>query len=158
MARVVFEPGGRCVEAEAGETLLQLSKKNGIGIKYSCDGAPSCVMCRVVVVAGDENLSPIERKEEDLIGTSYFITKNRLSCQARLTGSGEVRIDLTENQEVRGEKKKSQPYSAKSPGSRGAHGHSARPTAEKHKGERRQHSGAKKQREGRPASDPPSPA
>ena len=116
MPKVVFQPAGLAVEAQAGETLLQVSKRCGAGIKYSCDGAPSCAMCRIVVVAGEENLSPIERKEEDLIGTSYFITKNRLSCQARLVGEGEVRVDLTQNQESRGEKKRPTPAPGKGSG------------------------------------------
>lgn len=105
LPKVTFQPGDIEVEASEGDSLLQLAKKNDIKIIYSCDGAPSCAMCRVVVVSGEDGLNSIGRKEEDLIGTSYFITKQRLSCQAKITGEEDVVIDLTENQATKVEKK-----------------------------------------------------
>lgn len=105
MAKVKFMPVDKTVEANVGDSLLKISKNNDIGILYSCDGAPSCAMCRVSIVSGDENLSSIERKEEDLIGTSYFITKNRLSCQAKIVADGEVEVDITEHLERKETKK-----------------------------------------------------
>ncbi len=97
MPKIVIQPSGREVPAEIGDSLLDLSKQHGLGIQYSCDGVPNCGTCRVVVLSGWELLSPIERKEEDLIGTSHWLTRRRLSCQARFIADGSVVLDVSEH-------------------------------------------------------------
>lgn len=97
MPKLTVLPTQTTAEIQEGQTLLQASKTHDIGIKYSCDGAPSCAMCRVKIHAGEEFLSPIEQKETDLIGNTYFITKERLSCQAIVVGDGEITIDIQEH-------------------------------------------------------------
>ena len=51
-----------------------------------CVGRATCGLCRVKVLAGEEALSPINADEKKHLGNTYFITKLRLSCQARLVG------------------------------------------------------------------------
>ena len=56
-------------------------------------------MCRVVVEQGEDLLSPMERKETDLMGNTYFLTKQRLSCQAKIVEEGEIVLDISEHTE-----------------------------------------------------------
>jgi len=80
------------VSADIGDTLLEVSKRASSNIPYSCDGVPACARCKVIIVKGEEHLSTMEDKEENLMGNAYFITKERLACQTRIISDGDVEI------------------------------------------------------------------
>jgi hypothetical protein len=44
-------------------------------------------------MAGEEHLTPLGPPERKHLGNVYFITKLRLSCQARVSG-GEVTVEI----------------------------------------------------------------
>lgn len=71
------------VDAVAGELLTQAAYRAGVQIKQTCGGTPSCTDCKIVVKEGinDAFESP-EGAELRLLGNVYFITKERLACQA----------------------------------------------------------------------------
>jgi hypothetical protein len=48
-----------------------------------CAGKATCGLCRVKIVGGAALLSPFNADERKHLGNVYFITKQRLSCQAR---------------------------------------------------------------------------
>jgi 2Fe-2S ferredoxin len=85
MAKVTFLPDDLTVSAGDGESLFEIGRRNGVKISTSCAGKASCGLCRVVIVAGDEHLSAMGPLERRHLGNVYFITHQRLSCQARLT-------------------------------------------------------------------------
>jgi ferredoxin len=97
LAKIVFQPSGVEAEAKIGENLLKVAIRADVGLKYSCGGAPSCAMCKVVVKSGEELLSAQETKELDLLGNSYFITKKRLACQSKVLAEGEIVLDISEH-------------------------------------------------------------
>ncbi|MDA8793488.1 (2Fe-2S)-binding protein [Bacteriovoracaceae bacterium] len=70
------------------ETLLQAIKKAGVHVASSCGGVASCSECVIKVHAGAENLNEVDFAEKKLIGNVFFITKERLSCQAQCTKDG----------------------------------------------------------------------
>ena len=72
--------------AKAGETLFEIGRRNQVAIPTSCVGKASCGLCRVVIVAGEQHLTPMGPLEKRHLGNVYFITKQRLSCQTRLVG------------------------------------------------------------------------
>ncbi len=81
------------VEAEAGETIVQAAFRAGVVIQQSCGGTPSCTDCRVKIVDNWENaLEPPDGPELRLTGNVYFITKERLACQAVLKESCSVYV------------------------------------------------------------------
>ena len=80
---------------------MDCAHKNGVAIRSTCNGMPSCAECRVRVTDGDYNCNPPSRKELSLIGTGYYIDQRRLSCQ--LLCFGDVTIDTTEQVEKVGE-------------------------------------------------------
>jgi 2Fe-2S ferredoxin len=85
MARVTFQPSGVVATAAAGETLFEIGRRNGVPISTSCVGKASCGLCRVVILDGEKHLTLLGPLELRHLGNVYFITKRRLSCQARLT-------------------------------------------------------------------------
>ena len=47
-------------------------------------GKATCGLCRVKILAGEDALSPFNAAERKHLGNVYFITKTRLSCQAKV--------------------------------------------------------------------------
>jgi len=86
MATVTFLPGPVAVPGAAGESLFEIGRRNQVPIPTSCAGKASCGLCRVAIVSGAEHLSAFNKLEGRHLGNVYFITKQRLSCQARLLG------------------------------------------------------------------------
>lgn len=79
------QPPAIVATGRAGESLFEIGRRNGVAIATSCNGKASCGLCRVVIVSGDAGLTPMGPLEKRHLGNVYFITKQRLSCQARLT-------------------------------------------------------------------------
>jgi ferredoxin len=81
------------VEANPGETLVQAAFRAGVVIQQTCGGTPSCTDCRVKILDNWENaLEPPEGPEVRLTGNVYFITHERLSCQAIIKESCSVYV------------------------------------------------------------------
>lgn len=100
-------PSGEILELNGEETLLQQLKKSGKKIKSSCGGCATCTDCMIVVKAGEENLSPQTFEELRLLGNIFHITKERLSCQTRLTGDVTLDISAHEKNTFTGKGEKS---------------------------------------------------
>jgi 2Fe-2S ferredoxin len=99
--KVKFVPQNIEVEIKSGQTVMDVAHKNGVAIRSTCNGMPSCAECRVRVVDGDWNTNPPSRKELGLIGTGYYIDQRRLSCQ--LLCFGDIVVDTAEQIEKSGE-------------------------------------------------------
>jgi ferredoxin len=82
------------VEGRAGASLFELARGAGIAVSTACVGKATCGLCRMKVVAGEEALSPFNDAERKHLGNVYFITKQRLSCQARLAAAGDVVVEV----------------------------------------------------------------
>ena len=86
MAEVTFLPAGVKVAAAAGDSLFELARRASLPISTACVGKATCGLCRVRIVAGEQHLTPLGPPERKHLGNVYFITRQRLACQARLTG------------------------------------------------------------------------
>ena len=92
---VTFQPSGVIAAARPGESLFEIGKRVGVRISTSCNGKASCGLCRVAIVAGEDGLTPLGPLERRHLGNVYFITKQRLACQARLTETAhDITIDV----------------------------------------------------------------
>jgi ferredoxin len=90
MARVTFMPGPATLDGAPGESLFEIGRRAGLPIETACVGRANCGLCRVRIVSGEEHLSPLGPPERRHLGNVYFITHERLSCQARLLeGAGD---------------------------------------------------------------------
>lgn len=86
-------PSGEVLELSGEDTLLNELKKAGKGIKSSCGGCATCTDCMIVVKSGETNLSAQTFEELRLLGNVFHITKERLSCQAKVLG--DVTLDIS---------------------------------------------------------------
>jgi ferredoxin len=86
------------VEAECApdESLFEVARRLGVPVATACVGNATCGLCRLKVLAGSENLSPLNSAERKHLGNVSFITRERLSCQARvLDGMVEVQVPIS---------------------------------------------------------------
>jgi uncharacterized 2Fe-2S/4Fe-4S cluster protein (DUF4445 family) len=94
MAFVTFLPSGQRIDCAVGESVFAIARRSQVAIPTACVGKATCGLCRVKVVAGEALLSAFNADERKHLGNVYFITKQRLSCQARLVGDGEITVEV----------------------------------------------------------------
>lgn len=70
--------------ALSGSTLFDVAHDAGAPVETLCHGIGACVRCKVKLTMGD--LTPPTPLERDRLGNIFHLTKERLSCQARVCG------------------------------------------------------------------------
>jgi ferredoxin, 2Fe-2S len=93
MFKLTILPNQEVIEVGGQESLLSLLKKNGYEMNSSCGGCASCGDCVIKIKEGENFLTEMTFEEKRLLGSVFHITKERLSCQTKLTGP--VTIDLS---------------------------------------------------------------
>ena len=76
--KVSFSPIGNTAEAKLNETIMDVARRAGVPLGYSCGGIGVCNRCKVRIVGGADNLTPRTRFERD--------PDQRLACQAVILG------------------------------------------------------------------------
>ncbi len=78
-------PEGAVLEAQAGETVLDVALKNGIGIEHACEKSCACTTCHIVVREGFDSLEESEELEDDMLDKAWGLEpESRLGCQAKV--------------------------------------------------------------------------
>jgi 2Fe-2S ferredoxin len=93
MPFITFVPDDLRVACADGESIFEVGRRAGVKIPTSCVGKASCGLCRVKIVSGEEHLTPLNADERRHLGNVYFLTKIRLSCQARVS-QGDVTVEI----------------------------------------------------------------
>lgn len=93
--KLTLWPEGEVLEMNGEESLLVQLTNAGKIIKSNCGGHASCSDCIIKVKGGESCLTPPTFEEMRLLGNIFHITKERLSCQTKLTG--DASIDITEH-------------------------------------------------------------
>ncbi|GAA4896783.1 ISC system 2Fe-2S type ferredoxin [Ferrimonas pelagia] len=100
MPKIVFLPHhelcpeGMEVEAEQGETVLDVALRNGIHIEHACEKSCACTTCHVVVREGFDSLEESDELEDDMLDKAWGLEpESRLSCQSKVEDSDLV-IDI----------------------------------------------------------------
>ena len=108
MPKVTFLPTNRTIEFEPGnlpyqgeglrESLLDTALHAEVeDLRHLCGGICACITCHVIVEQGDENLSPMEKDEEDrLYRVPNLSVHSRLACRAVVRGDVVARVAGTE--------------------------------------------------------------
>ena len=78
---------GQEIKLNEGETLLDVLRREGIPIRSSCGGFASCGNCVVLMKSESKNLNEPNFEEKKLLGNVFHITKERLSCQVKVSES-----------------------------------------------------------------------
>ncbi len=103
MPTVTFLPENKTVEFESGKlpyrdhgnpgSVLDVALNFDIHLEHACGGSCACTTCHVIVVEGDDNLSPPEDDELDRLDMAPGLTlHSRLGCQAVVVGDVKVEI------------------------------------------------------------------
>ena len=104
MPTVTFLPANQTVEFEPGslpyqgeglrESLLDVALHAGVDdLRHLCGGICACITCHVLIERGDENLSAMEKDEEDrLYRVPNLSVHSRLACRAVVQGDVVARV------------------------------------------------------------------
>ncbi|CAM3079064.1 ISC system 2Fe-2S type ferredoxin [Vibrio mytili] len=78
-------PEGAVLEANNGDTVLDVALKNGIGIEHACEKSCACTTCHVIIREGFDSLEESEEQEDDMLDKAWGLEpESRLGCQARI--------------------------------------------------------------------------
>jgi ferredoxin len=85
-ATVRCEPSGREAVVIHDSNLMDVIHQIGLGLGQSCDGIALCGFCRIQVLEGMDNLSPMESEEEKILASMHAGDDERLACCAAIQG------------------------------------------------------------------------
>ena len=84
-----FNPDGtnKVVEANIGDTILDVARKYDINIEGACDGSMACSTCHIIVdKKWYPKLNEMTEDEEDMLDLAFGLKRtSRLGCQIRIT-------------------------------------------------------------------------
>jgi len=84
--------GEKTIPISENETILEASLNAEIPHFHICGGKAKCSTCRVLVLEGEENLSPPNKKETKLKETIRLPSYIRLACQTKVE-KGPVKVE-----------------------------------------------------------------
>ncbi|MDG1753157.1 MAG: ISC system 2Fe-2S type ferredoxin [Thalassotalea sp.] len=87
-------PDGAVLEAETGETVLNVILKNDIGLEHACEKVCACTTCHVILREGFDSVEESDELEDDLLDKAWGLEPDsRLSCQVRVANEDLV-VDI----------------------------------------------------------------
>ncbi len=90
------------IEIKDGQSILEASLSADIPHYHTCGGRAECSTCRILVLEGMENLSPINEKERNLRLKKNFAEDVRLACQTKvLKNNVKVRRIIRDDEDLR---------------------------------------------------------
>ncbi len=94
MPKVIFLPNehycpeGVVIEADKGESILEVAKRENIEIEHACEMSCACTTCHVWVREGFDSLEEATEDEDDCLDMAWGLDPDsRLSCQALVADS-----------------------------------------------------------------------
>lgn len=88
--------GTKTVEAEPGQTLLDLAEHHGIMMGSACGGVCACSSCHCYVRGGLATLPEMSDAESDRLDMGFDVRPySRLGCQVTI-GTEDLIVELTE--------------------------------------------------------------
>ena len=75
-------PDGAVLEADTGETVLNVILKNDIDLEHACEKVCACTTCHVILREGFDSVEESDELEDDLLDKAWGLEPDsRLSCQ-----------------------------------------------------------------------------
>jgi len=73
------------LDAEIGQSFLELATAAGIDLDHACGGVCACSTCHVKILAGADALNETSEDEDDQLDEARGVDlTSRLGCQARI--------------------------------------------------------------------------
>lgn len=94
MPKLTFKNLGRTVHAWRGESVLAAALRHDVPLYHTCGGNCSCSTCRICVLDGAQNLTPMENDEAQVLDAFDLKPPHRLGCQSQILG--DVTVDIPE--------------------------------------------------------------
>jgi len=95
LTTLTLQPAGLTAEVAAGTNLLQAILAAGGKLVSQCGGDAKCGCCHVFITEGRKGLSKMTPAENAKLDTLIGIgSKSRLACQASITGTEPVTVEL----------------------------------------------------------------
>lgn len=92
MPTIRFAHDDRPIEVPRGVSVLEAALQHGVPLPHTCGGNCSCSTCRVRVLEGAANLTPMEPDEASVLDSFDLKPPHRLGCQALVLGDVELEI------------------------------------------------------------------
>ena len=97
MPKITFKNISKTFEVEKGISVLEAALRHEVPIYHTCGGNCSCSTCRVRVISGGANLSPMQEGEAEILSSFDLAPPHRLGCQALVFGDT-VEVEVPERQ------------------------------------------------------------
>ncbi|MEW6996781.1 ISC system 2Fe-2S type ferredoxin [Colwelliaceae bacterium BS250] len=79
-------PEGAVLEAEVGETVLNVVLRNDIDVEHACEKVCACTTCHMIIREGFDSLAESDELEDDMLDKAWGLEpESRLGCQAIVT-------------------------------------------------------------------------
>lgn len=76
-------PDGAVLEAEVGESVLNVVLRNDIDVEHACEKVCACTTCHMIIREGFDSLAESDELEDDLLDKAWGLEpESRLGCQA----------------------------------------------------------------------------
>ena len=78
--------------SDNSQTVLHSIQSHDIDWMHACGGKGRCTTCKIILVEGAENLSPVNASEEKFLASGRLKSNERLACQCHATGDLTVEV------------------------------------------------------------------
>ena len=100
MAKIIFLPNddlcpdGAVVEAEKGESILNVALRSDIGVEHGCEKVCACTTCHMIIREGFDSITESDELEDDMLDRAWGLEpESRLGCQA-LVGDIDLVVEI----------------------------------------------------------------
>ena len=95
MPKITITTDNKTIEVPDNYNLIDMCEEHDTSILFGCrDGA--CGACMIKVKEGKEHLEKIKDDERDFLETMAAEDDERLACQCKIIGKGDVVIEVSE--------------------------------------------------------------
>ena len=78
--------------SDNSQTVLDIIQAHHIDWMHACGGEGRCTTCKIILISGQENLSPVSDPEEKFLANGRLKPNERLACQCRALGDIVVEV------------------------------------------------------------------
>lgn len=90
--RIDLQPIGKRTYTQAGVTIFEAARDDGVSLASLCGGKGTCGKCKVRIVSGE--VSPLDEREKRFLSAEEIAQGYRLACLTKVRGDVSVEIPI----------------------------------------------------------------